>query len=92
AICPLVTCDLPIFYFMIAVAYQMTPGPISALIETSTSSITLFNPLLIIVCVRCYRRSVLGVFQRNRVSEVRYSSTQPVVASDSATGKDSEKY
>ncbi|KAH7704501.1 hypothetical protein AAVH_28307 [Aphelenchoides avenae] len=75
AIVPLITCDGPILYFMVAVFAQMTPGPISALVETSTSSITLFNPLLIIICIRCYRQTVFGMFKRRDRARVRYSTT-----------------
>ncbi|KAH7716451.1 7TM GPCR protein [Aphelenchoides avenae] len=80
AICPIITSDLPIFYFCIAVATGAAPGPIAAILESCTSSITLFNPIMTILFVGRYRRTVLSFLLRKRVSSAHCSVVQSAEA------------
>ncbi|KAI1694391.1 serpentine type 7TM GPCR chemoreceptor str domain-containing protein [Ditylenchus destructor] len=75
AICPLVTTTLPVLYFMFTIAFRLNPGIISALMTICLSSITIFNPLTIIICFRCYRHATLRLFtfwsHKNSVGQTR---------------------
>lgn len=58
AICPVITSDMPILYLMAALICKWHPGGVSSFVETSTSSITFWNPIMTIVCIRCYRQVI----------------------------------
>lgn len=50
------------------IAAGTATGPIGAILESCTSSITFFNPIMTILFVGCYRRTVFSFFTRKRVS------------------------
>ncbi|KAI1694480.1 serpentine type 7TM GPCR chemoreceptor str domain-containing protein [Ditylenchus destructor] len=66
AICPLITTTFPVFYYMITNGFSLCPGPISAVMSTLLSSVTLFNPVTTILCFRCYRRITARVISCGR--------------------------
>ncbi|KAI1702326.1 hypothetical protein Ddc_17121 [Ditylenchus destructor] len=51
---------------MITNGFSLCPGPISAVMSTLLSSVTLFNPVTTIVCFRCYRRIAARVISCGR--------------------------
>ncbi|KAH7712898.1 hypothetical protein AAVH_19773, partial [Aphelenchoides avenae] len=65
AICPIITTGIPISYFIVTIAFSLSPGPISAFLSTATSSITAFNPLTTVVFMRCYRNAVMRTIFRD---------------------------
>ncbi|KAI1692217.1 hypothetical protein Ddc_23737 [Ditylenchus destructor] len=71
---------------MITNGFSLCPGPISAVMSTLLSSVTLFNPVTTIVCFRCYRRIAARVIFCGRYdAQKRDNNTEMTVAQQNNT-------
>ncbi|KAH7699943.1 hypothetical protein AAVH_32946, partial [Aphelenchoides avenae] len=74
AICTLVCVVLPTIYFIVICILRANGGILSSFVTTTTSSIALANPIVIIAAVRPYRRKVADwlntIFARKNAKNV----------------------
>ncbi|KAH7710579.1 7TM GPCR protein [Aphelenchoides avenae] len=66
AICPLVTTTVPVMYFVATATLGFCPGPISIVMSSMCTVITVFNPMTTIAFMRCYREAAQKHFCRCR--------------------------
>ncbi|KAI1697277.1 serpentine type 7TM GPCR chemoreceptor str domain-containing protein [Ditylenchus destructor] len=63
AITPLLTTTVPVLYFVVVIALQLSPGRVAILtMSIGVTTITLFNPLTTIMFLRCYRQATIKMF------------------------------
>ncbi|KAH7696724.1 hypothetical protein AAVH_36203, partial [Aphelenchoides avenae] len=73
AVCPLVTTTVPVMYFVATATLGFCPGPISIVMSSVITVITVFNPMTTIAFMRCYREAAQKHFsccfyKKNRIS------------------------
>ncbi|KAH7713154.1 hypothetical protein AAVH_19507, partial [Aphelenchoides avenae] len=57
ALCPLVSMNVPVFYFIITTSFGISAGPVSIMMSSLLNVTVLVNPLTTIAFMSCYRKA-----------------------------------